>query len=365
MYIKNLKLKNFRNYNIINIDFDPHINIIYGKNAAGKTNILESIYLSSTSRSHKNLKENELINFNEEESHIQVELAKGRMIDDDTIIDIHLKRNQKKGLAINKIPIIKISEFIGTENVVMFSPEDLKLIKEGPHQRRKYIDQYITQIDKIYTKNLIDYNKSLTERNKLLRQIKYDKRDDLISTIDAWDESLIKYGEKIISKREEVINDIKNLIEEKSKFITDNKEILKIKYEKNIDIDNFKNELLKNREKDIRYAITNVGPHKDDIKFTIDNIDIRKYGSQGQQRTAAICLKLTELDKIKEKMNDKPILLLDDVFSELDEGRQKKLLENIKDIQVIITATGIEKNILEILKPNKIFKIENNKVYTK
>lgn len=359
MYINKLKLNNYRNYNSLDLVFDSKINILYGENAAGKTNILESIYMLATTKSHKNIKENELINFDKNEAHIQAEL---NIKNEDKIIDIHLKKSRKKGVAIDKHTITKITDFIGLVNVVIFSPEDLKLIKEGPSQRRKYIDFYIMQVDKIYTHHLISYNKILNQRNKLLKQLSFERNrsNSLLSTLDAWDEELVKHGKEIIKKREEVINEIKPLIEKKSYYISDKKEKLEIEYEKNIDVDSFVDELKKERDRDIRYQLTTVGPHRDDIKFTENNIDIRKFGSQGQQKTAAICLKLTEIEKIIEKTNDHPILLLDDVFSELDETRQKLLIDNISDTQTIITATGIKDNIFNLLKPNKVFNIKNN-----
>ena len=362
MYLKNIKLKNYRNYEILNLDFDKNINIIYGNNAAGKTNILESIYMCSYFHSHKNIKDKELIKFKNNESHIKSIFIKNEK---ENTIDIHLKLKEKKGIALNEQKIEKISDILGFINLIMFSPEDLNIIKEGPHVRRKYLDLLIYKENKSYYKYIINYNKILNNRNKLLKTINYKiglEKKELIESLDAWDEKLIEYGKIIIKKREEKILEIKNIIKNKHLKITENKEILNIEYDENINIENFKEELNKNREKDLENLYTNIGPHRDDIVFNIGNIDIRKYGSQGQKKTAMLSLKLTELEIYKNKHLEEPILLLDDVFSELDENRQKMIIEEIKNFQTIITCTGIKKNIYEILKPNKLIYIKNGKL---
>ena len=389
MYIEKLKIKNYRNYEEVEVNFNPFINIIYGDNAAGKTNLLESIYICSTSKSHKNAKENDLINFNKDESHIKLLFNKKEKKTE--IIDIQLNRNIKKGVAINGIKKEKISDFIGFLSVVMFAPEDLNIIKEGPQVRRKFIDLEISQIDKIYVSNLKNYYKLLNQRNSILKDISKENgsnKNYLIDMLKVYDEKLIEYGLSIIKKRKENIKNLALKILEKHLLISDNKEELIIDYEndvlsellinneeknriieintnENIVREIYKNKLLENYEIDIKNQYTLIGPHRDDISFIIKNKDIRKYGSQGQKKTAAICLKLSELDIIKEKNNETPVLLLDDVFSELDEKRQKLLVSNIKNVQVIITCTGIKKNIFDILKPDKILNVKDNKVIEK
>ena len=359
MFIKNLKLKNFRNYDNLDINFENGVNILYGDNAQGKTNILEALYISSTSKSHKQVKDKELIKFNEEEAHIKVILNKNNI---DKIIDIHIKKNTNKGIAINGLKIDKITNFIGNSNIIFFAPEDLNIIKEGPSKRRKFIDIFICNIDKIYSINLSKYNKILNQRNNLLKTIKQTQKKQLIETLDSWDIELVKYGREIIKKRNEIINILNQKIYEKHYFISGNKEEIKTYYENNINEEEFLTQLKNKKEEDLKYSNTQIGPHRDDIKFEINNIDIRKYGSQGQQRTAALSIKLAELEMIKNIKQDNPILLLDDVFSELDEERKTYLVENIKNIQTIITTTGIDKELLKQLNPKTLYKIKKGKI---
>ena len=376
MYIEKLKLKNYRNYNEIEISFDPKINIIYGNNAVGKTNLLESIFLCSTSKSHKNSNEKEIINFNESTAHIKLFFKKQK----NEIIDIQLNKDSKKGIAVNGLKVDKLKDFLGLFTAIIFSPEDLNIIREGPQTRRKFLDIEICQIDKLYLNSLTNYNKVLNQKNSLLKDIKEaygSNKNDLINLLDTYDEELIKYGLEVIKKRKKNIEELSTIIYSLYYNITNKKEEIFIKYENDIIensnkelIDqqikeNYKNELLEQRENDIKNGFTSIGPHRDDISFIIDDIDLRKYGSQGQKKTAAICLKLAELILIKNKIEEAPVLLLDDVFSELDEQRQKLLIENINGIQTIITCTGMKRNIFALLKPNKVFQVENNKIIEK
>ena len=400
MYIENLKLKNYRNFKNLNIKFDKNINIIYGNNAEGKTNILESIYFSATLKSHKNSKDSEIINFDEKETFINLNLYKKNK---ERIIDINLKKNKSKAVAVDKIKIDKLSDYIGFVNVIFFAPEDLNIIREGPKIRRKYIDFVIFQIDKIYIHNVNNYTKVLENRNSLLKEINFtkdlEKKKELLNTLDTWDIELVKYGLEIIKKRKENIEYIKDIIKEKHKIISNNEEEVEVFYECDVEEENFLDKLKKEREKDIKYLYTSVGPHKDDLKFIIkknvdanvgvsspqalssersqntnvgvslrartEEIDIRKFGSQGQKKTLAISLKLAEIEVIKKNKFITPILLLDDVFSELDEKRQKLLIDNIKDVQTIITCTGIKRNLYQNLKPDKIFHLHKGVIEEK
>lgn len=357
MYIKNLKLKNYRNYSFLNLDLVNGINIIYGDNAQGKTNILEAIYMSSTTKSYKQAKDKEIIKFGEEEAHIKTIYIKNEK---ENTIDIHIKNNKNKGIAVNGKKINKISDFFGLTNTIIFAPENLYIIKEGPNLRRKFLDFYISQIDKIYINNLSNYNKILNQRNILLKNIVYNKSDK--NELEIWDKQLILYGKLIIKKRKEIIEELKKEIYEKHLFISSNTEKLITEYEYNVDEKDFEKKLKDNIEQDIKYQTTQIGPHRDDIRFIINDVDIRKYGSQGQQRTAALSLKLAELSSIKKIKQDNPVLLLDDVFSELDLIRQKLLVEYIKDIQVIITVTGLTKELIEELKPQKMYQIKNAQI---
>ena len=383
MYIKSVKLKNFRNYKNLDIDFHKNVNIIYGNNAEGKTNLLESIYMCATTKSYKNTKDAEIINFGENDAHIRIDYfdEKKEKLEK---IDIQLNRDIKKGIAKNGIKIKKISDYIGSFLVVLFSPEDLNIIKNGPDARRKFLNVLICEIDKIYLSNLSNYTKVLNQRNSLLKDLYVASganKEMLFSMLDTYDDQLINYGTEIIKKRIEIINDIKIFIKDINEKITNNKESLDVSYESDIlnyekcdtitndNIADFKSDykklLLSNRDNDIKNSWTKIGPQRDDIKFIVSDIDLRTYGSQGQKKTAAISLKFSELLIIYKKTKMLPILLLDDVFSELDEDRQKFLISNLKSIQTIITCTGIKKNIFELLNPNKIFKVSNGTIEEK
>ena len=357
MKIKQLKLKNYRNYSLLDLSFDDFTNIFYGDNAQGKTNILESIYLCGTTKSHRGTKDRDLIRFGEEESHIEAVVEKN---DVSFKIDIHLKKNSPKGIAINKIPIKRASELFGVINVVFFSPEDLNIIKNGPSERRRFIDLELAQLDKVYLSDLSNYNRIVNQRNKLLKDI-FD-REDLLDTLEIWDQQLVHYGNKVIERRKLFISQMNNIVEGVHQNLTGGKEKIHIYYEPSTGTDNFETILSKNREKDIKMKSTSVGPHRDDICFMVDGIDIRKFGSQGQQRTAALSLKLSEIELVKKVIHDTPILLLDDVLSELDKNRQNYLLDNIKDIQTLITCTGLDDFVSHRISINKILRVEEGHV---
>lgn len=352
MIIKSIELENFRNYESLNISFDEHTTILFGDNAQGKTNILEAAYLSGTTKSHKGSRDKEIIKFNENESHIKTIVSKN---DRDYQIDIHLKKNKSKGIAINRVPIKKAADLFGLINIIFFSPEDLNIIKNGPSERRKFMDAELCQIDKIYLSDLTNYNKALNQRNALLKEMIY--KPDLKETLPVWDEQLITYGKKIITRRQQFINDINIIVKDIHSGITSGKETINVSYEPNIEDIFFLDELVKNKEKDMRFCQTSVGPHRDDIKITVDGIDIRKFGSQGQQRTCALSLKLSEIKLVENTINDKPILLLDDVLSELDKNRQSDLLDNLLDTQTIITCTGLDEFVKKRFMLNTVYKV--------
>ena len=357
MFVKSLKLKNFRNYDILDIEFDSETNIFYGDNAQGKTNILESIYLTGTTKSHRGTKDRDLIQFGEEEAHIETVVDKKGV---PYKIDIHLKKNSPKGIAINKIPIKKASELFGIINIVFFSPEDLNIIKNGPSERRRFIDIELAQLDKVYLNDLSNYNRIVNQRNKLLKDI-YD-RQDLLDTLDIWDMQLVHYGNKVIERRKIFIEQMNEIIEKVHEKLTGGKERLELVYESGTGIYDLETALLKNRERDIRMKSTSVGPHRDDICFMSNEIDIRKFGSQGQQRTAALSLKLSEIELVKKVIHDTPILLLDDVLSELDKNRQNYLLDSIRDIQTLITCTGLDDFVNHRFEINKVLHVEQGHV---
>jgi DNA replication and repair protein RecF len=357
MHIKSLELKNYRNYNDLSISFLPGSNLFYGDNAQGKTNILESIYLAGTSRSHRGSKDRELIKFGEEESHIRLFLEKREI---EHRIDIHLKKNKTKGIAIDGMPIRKSGDLLGILNIIFFSPEDLSIIKNGPGERRRFLDMELCQLQKVYMHDLTQYNKILRQRNQLLAQIFYDR--NLIDTLDIWDMQLEKYGISIIEKRKLFIKELNEIIGNIHKKLTGGKEKIIVSYENHVDEENFSHQLRKRREIDLKYKNTGIGPHRDDMKIMVNDIDVRTYGSQGQQRTAALSLKLSEIELVKRKIGDTPILLLDDVLSELDSNRKSYLLESIRGIQTFITCTGLEEFVNSQLDIDKLFYIKDGSV---
>ena len=359
MVVKSLDLKNFRNYHELHIDFDPFTNIFYGNNAQGKTNILESVYLGGTTKSHKGSKDRDMITFTEEESHIRMLVQKKNLT---RRIDMHLKKNKTKGIAVDGIPIKKASELFGIVNLVFFSPEDLNIIKNGPSERRRFIDLELCQLDKIYFHNLSNYNKILIQRNKLLKDIAF--HPEWMDTLEIWDMQLAGYGSKIIKRRHSFVEQLGEIAGDIHENLTGGREHLSLLYEPDCPADALYEQLKKNRDKDIRYKMTSQGPHRDDLCMQVKDVDIRKFGSQGQQRTSALTLKLSEIELVKKIIHDTPVLLLDDVLSELDSSRQNYLLNSIHDIQTLITCTGLDEFISNRFTINRIFRVEEGTVTT-
>lgn len=357
MYIESIQLNNYRNYDQEKLEFSPGVNIFYGDNAQGKTNLLEAVYLCATARSHRGSKDKEMIKFEEEEAHIRLQLFKEQL---SHRLDVHLKNKKSKGIAIDGIPIRKSSELLGFLHVVFFSPEDLSIIKNGPSHRRKFMDMELGQLDGSYLKMLIAYNKLLNERNNLLKQIGF--QPSLRETLESWDLQILEYGKGIIEKRERFVVMMESIMGEIHEKLTGEKEKIKVVYEKNVSGEEYEEKLKDSLERDIRTGTTNAGPHRDDLGFFVDGKDLRKFGSQGQQRTAALSLKLSEMKLIEKVSGEKPILLLDDVLSELDHHRQEYLLSSISEIQTMITCTGLEDFVNGRIFLDKIFMVEDGKI---
>lgn len=357
MILKSVALSHFRNYSDMYMEFDKGTNILYGDNAQGKTNILEAVYVSGTTRSHKGSKDKELIQFGQEESHIRTVVERDGL---DYQIDMHIKKNKSKGIAINKVPIKKAAELFGILNIVFFSPEDLNIIKNGPSERRRFLDMELCQLDQIYLYHLTKYNKILNQRNKLLKDINF--KPELKDTLSVWDKQLIDYGKKIIESRQKFIAELNGIVTNIHRNISGNKEELTIRYEPNIEERFLEQELKKNQERDLKFGMTSVGPHRDDMCFMIHEVDIRKYGSQGQQRSCALSLKLSEIELVKKSIRQTPVLILDDVLSELDSSRQNYLLNSIHDIQTVITCTGLDEFVKNRFEIDKVFKVVNGTV---
>ena len=356
MYIEEIKLNNFRNYENQEIKLKDGINLFYGKNAQGKTNIIESIFLCSMGKSFRARRDKELINFEKKDLSIEIKYLKK-----DREGKIKYIIGENKNIFINNVQIKKMSEILGNINIVLFSPEDINIIKDGPANRRKFLNMMISQLrpNYIYTYNL--YLKTLEQRNNYLKNITLEnKNDDLL---DIYDEKLAEYGIIINNYRDEFINKIKEKIEIIHKKVTKNKEEIKLKYISDcFDKEKFIKELKQNRCQDILKGHTSLGIQRDDIYFYINSKKIDIYGSQGQQRTSILSLKLAELEIIKDEIGESPILLLDDFMSELDSERRLNLLKNIENTQIIITCT--EDIDVENIKINK-YKIEEGKVLEK
>ena len=353
MFVESIELSNYRNFDSLKVEFSPGVNIFFGDNAQGKTNLLESIYVSGTLRSHRGSRDKELIRFGEEESHIRLFFRKDSL---SHRLDVHLKKNKSKGVAVDGVPVRRSGELLGMMHIVFFSPEDLSIIKEGPAGRRRFLDMELSQIDKGYMQQLVAYSKILNERNNLLKQI--NVYPALIETLDGWDEQLLTAGEFLIKKRAEFVHFLDEMMVRIHGQLTGGKEQIKVEYEKNVEVEEFREQLYSRRNKDILSGTTSVGPHRDDLRFKVGGIDIRKFGSQGQQRTAALSLKLSEIRLIEQVTGEKPILLLDDVLSELDAGRQSWLLESIQDIQTLISCTGLDDFVNSRISLDKVFRVK-------
>ncbi len=352
MIIKSLELMNFRNYDFLDLKFSEGTNILYGDNAQGKTNVLEAIYLSATTKSHKGSKDKDMISFDQEESHIRTYLVKEEI---GYKVDMHLRKNKSKGIAVDGQKLKKAADLLGLLNVVFFSPEDLGIIKNGPAERRRFVDMELCQLDSFYLYNLNHYNKIVNQRNKLLKDMHFNPQ--LKDTLNIWDSQLVSFGSKIIERRRMFAGQLNEIIYGIHKKLSGDKEELIVKYEPDVEIEDFEISLKRSQERDIKLKHTCVGPHRDDFSFVTGNIDIRKFGSQGQQRTAALSLKLSEIELVKKIAKDTPVLLLDDVLSELDSNRQNYLLNSIGDIQTIITCTGLDEFVNNRFEINKVFNV--------
>ena len=351
MWINKIKIKNFRNYNNLEINLSKTINIFYGDNAQGKTNIIESIYLSSIGKSFRTNKEKELIKFNEENCSVEIDYEKS-----DREGNISINIGNKKNIFVNKIKIKKLSELLGNINVVIFTPDDINILKGGPQNRRKFLDVMISQLRPKYMHICSLYQRTLDERNTFLKNTGNCNYD----LLEIYDEKLAEYGCEIYKYRNEFIEKLKNKIKSIHKNITNDKEDIEINYTSNCEDKNDYLKLLKERRKlDFIKGYTTKGVHRDDFQIFLNELPVDVYGSQGQHRTAVLSLKLSELQVIYDEIGENPILLLDDFMSELDEFRRTNFLENIEDTQVIITCTEkINLNENEI----KLFKVINGEI---
>ena len=357
MIVKSIQLKNFRNYKEQTLNLDPGLNVLVGDNAEGKTNMLESIYFCSNFASPRTTNDKEMIRFNQDYATVKLIIKKKYR---DNSIKIKIDSHKKKYVLVDDIPINRVAELMGVLGVVFFSPQEIKLIQESPDDRRRFLNNALSQQDKTYFRALNDYRKVLANKNNLLKKGLTTEQVDTM--LDVYDTQLAKEGEFIINKRMKFLNVLSNYSNRANEKLSESEETLSLEYETNISLEgdiqtNLYDSLVKAREKDKQLGYTSVGPHRDDIKIILNGNDARKFASQGQQRSITLAMKLASLYIYRNETGEFPVLLLDDVLSELDLKRQKILLEMLKDIQIILTCTHYNIDV-----PAKIINIKNGKV---
>ncbi len=348
MYIEELELKNFRSYDSLSITFEDKVNVILGENAQGKTNLLESIYVLAMAKSHRTSNDKDLIRWDKEYAKIR-----GRLNKDTSSfpMDLIISRKGKKA-KMNHIEQSRLSQYVGNMNIVMFAPEDLHLVKGSPQGRRRFIDMEIGQVSSVYLHNMNRYQKILRQRNRYLKQLQLQRETDL-TMLEVLTDQLIEYAVKIIVKRIEFVDLLEKWAKPIHSSISREREALQIKYKPSIEVSDtadlsiitnaFKEKFSKIKKREIDRGVTLVGPHRDDLLFFINDYNVQTFGSQGQQRTTALSVKLAEIELIHSEIGEYPILLLDDVLSELDDYRQSHLLNAIQGkVQTFVTTTSVE-----------------------
>lgn len=335
MYIKSIKMKNFRNHEEKYFELSTSTNVFYGDNAQGKTNILESVYFSSLGKSFRAKKDSELVMQGKEVATVEMEFLRGGR---SKKINTVITDKNKKQIKINDIKINKISELFGNVLIVLFSPEDIEIVKGDPSGRRRFFDLLISQLKPSYMYQLQQYYKILEQRNNLLKRGKFS---NISLELDIWDEKLIELDLIITKMRKEVIEIIEPIFKKYVSEFSRGKEEVNIRYKTQVN-EKIAEALKEKREIDIERGFTSVGIHRDDYKFEINQNALENFGSQGQIKTVILSLKLAQKEVIEEKLNEKPIMLLDDVMSELDKNRREYILTKIQDCQIIITCTDIE-----------------------
>ena len=353
MRINQLRLKDFRNYKNLDISFHPKVNIFMGNNAQGKTNLLEAIYITSLGKSFRTGKDWEMIRFEMPFFRVEVDASKDGEV---LLIDMAVSQ-EKKGIKIDGLKATKTSDLLENIYTVIFSPEDLKIVKDEPEKRRRFIDREITQLRPSYYQNLTCYKKALVQRNALLKDCNLNEEN-----LNVWDESLAYYGHRIMEQREIFISKLDTISRQLHNDITEGKETLEVIYEKDC-CEDLLEKLTRSHRRDRMRGTTGAGPHRDDLKILVNGVDIRPYGSQGQQRTAALSLKLSELQLIKEETGEEGILLLDDVLSELDAQRQQFLIKSLGSVQLFITATELSKEVRKSLAGGNLYKVTEGCVF--
>ncbi len=365
MYIKTVDLHKYRNYDSLHIELSDGCNIFYGKNAQGKTNIIEAIFLCAVGRSHRTPKDVELIKIEEDIYRVDLDVSK---TGEDTNISVCFDNQVGKKYKVNEIPLKRTSELIGNINAVIFSPEEIMMIKQGPSERRRFTNMTISQIKPLYYKTLQKYLHVVKQRNAILKKMFLGMEDG--KELMVWNDVLASVGAQIMAERRDFVKRMSVKLTNNHMKLSDGKEKLEIVYRPSFNIDDcnstaeIKKKFIKvleesaTREK--QRAMTLFGPQRDDYEFIINGISLKHYGSQGQQRTAILALKISEVEIMHEETDEMPVLLLDDVKSELDENRQEILFNTIKNIQTIITCT--EKETFNYDGNTKVFHVDNGTI---
>ena len=353
MRIKSLKIENFRNIENLEIFPSDEMNVIFGENAQGKTNIIEAIWLFTGAKSFRGAKDEELKRFNCEKANLKLEFE-AENIEKSAQIEIKDKRNA----FLNEKPLKSVSHLAGKFNAIIFSPTDLRLLSDGPKVRRKFLDQAICQLYPTYIEILRGYTKAVTQRNKILKDFK--NNSGVLPLLDVFEKEIAASGEKIIKYRLRYIEILKEFIPEIYKGISNGQENLEIEYISSNNRENLLNELKNSRKEDMFTYKTSVGPHRDDLEFKINGISAKNFGSQGQKRSVALSLKLAEAEILNKNTGEYPICLLDDIMSELDPKRQNFILNHIKDMQTFLSCCDPET--LKNLKEGKRIKVKNGEI---
>ena len=371
MYIKKLKLVHYRNYDQLDLTFTDGINLIIGENAQGKTNMMEAIYLLAFTRSYRTSKDKEIIQWDQNYAKIEGTIIKRNQ---QFPLEIQLSAKGKKA-KLNHLEQRRLSDYIGALNIVMFAPEDLNLVKGSPQVRRRFIDMEIGQIQPIYIYHLGQYQKILKQRNHLLKSLQRKQTDNLVM-LDVLTEQLIEHACLVIDRRFLFLELLRRWAIPIHKRISQGREQLEINYQATIDVletDNkekisniYWEKFKKNRDKEIERGTTLYGPHRDDLIFYVNERNVQNFGSQGQQRTTALSLKLAEIELIKQEVGEYPVLLLDDVLSELDQYRQSHLLDTIQGkVQTFVSTTSVSDIKHETIEKADLFHVENGKIVEK
>lgn len=369
MNVESIRLINFRNYTDSIIELNENTNIFVGKNAQGKTNLLEAIYICATGKSFRTNKDRELINFNKKAAYIG---AKVKVNDKEKLIEIKIDLNGQKRIKLNKIELKSQRELDSGISVVIFSPEDLKIVKDGPVERRNFLDMSISQIRPVYKHNLSKYNKILLQRNNLLKSGK--SLHEIENLLDIFDMQLVKTGTDIITTRLDFVKKLSDVAFHIHSSLTKGQEKISIEYNSAVSFEDwdkksiekeFIEQIYSNRQKDLLLGATSIGPHRDDMSFMINGKDARIYASQGQQRTIVLTIKLAEVEILKIDKGVYPVLLLDDVFSELDLDRRRYLVKAFNNSQTVITTTEVVDLDQLCSEKKSIFYIENGKIKMK